>query len=316
MFCPAQAGVEIEHLAERRFLGRVGVTGRERDGVGPRVGGAQARHLLGRQAAARREVRGDRGAEGENGGNETGGESRWRRRTPAVFHASFTPGVVTVRLTPRARGAPVRGAAARAEAPGARPRRDAGGAGRRLLRPVRRPVGAGHVRRVRVADVPRRPRHDGARGLQPPRRLRLLLRHRHDGLARRRRLRHGGRGRRAARDRDGGVEAGRGLLRALRLLLPLPAGLGLHPAPHPVGRDRRAAEAADHLHRRLLPARHHGGGRRGRRAARPGRGRLHAGCEAVRHRRPRPPPGGGARHRRESCGSCWAGPGPTSSSPS
>ena len=42
---------------------------------------------------------------------------------------------------------------------------------------------------------------------------------------------------------DGRLQAGRGVLRALRLVRPLPAGLGLHPAADPVGRHRRDAEA-------------------------------------------------------------------------
>jgi hypothetical protein len=46
--------------------------------------------------------------------------------------------------------------------------------------------------------------------------------------------------RRAAGHCHGRLQAGRGLLRALRLVLPLPAGLGLHPAADPVGRHRRA----------------------------------------------------------------------------
>ena len=69
--------------------------------------------------------------------------------------------------------------------------------------------------------------------------LRLRLRHRHDDLARGRRLRARGPRRRAARHPDGRLQAGRGVPRALRLLRPLPAGLGLHPAADPLGRHRR-----------------------------------------------------------------------------
>ena len=50
-------------------------------------------------------------------------------------------------------------------------------------------VGVGDVRRLRVEDLPRRPADDAARGLGAARAVRLRQRHRHDDLARVRRLR-------------------------------------------------------------------------------------------------------------------------------
>ena len=73
---------------------------------------------------------------------------------------------------------------------------------------------------------------------------------------------------RAARHRDGRVQADRGVLRAVRLVRALPAGVRLHPAADPVGRHRRDAEAARDLHRLVLPDRADGrGDRRQRRGA-------------------------------------------------
>ena len=139
----------------------------------------------------------------------------------------------------------------------------------------------------------------------------LRLRHRHDGVARLRRLRHRRGARAAARRGDGRVQADRGLLRALRQLRPLPAGERLHPAAHPLGRHRRGAEARGHLHRLVLPARADDRGDRRQHPARPGRGGLHA-----RRRRPRPDPPRAAfpapRPRSpRCCARCSAGPGPT-----
>ena len=128
--------------------------------------------------------------------------------------------------------------------------------------------------------------------------------HRHHDLARVRRLRARGRARRAARHRDGRLQAGRGVLRAVRLVRALPAGVGVHPAADPVGGHRRDAEAARDLHRLVLPDRADGGGHRGRDAARPRRGRLHARRQCARHRAPRAAAERRARHRRD------AAPGP------
>ena len=122
--------------------------------------------------------------------------------------------------------------------------------------------------------------------------------------------------RRAARHPDGRLQAGRGVPRALRLLRPLPAGLRLRAAADPLGRHRRDAEAARHLHRLGVPDHPDGRGRRRQHAPRPRRGGLHARRQRPRRRAPRADAGERARRSPRSCGSCSAGPGPTSSSPS
>ena len=100
---------------------------------------------------------------------------------------------------------------------------------------------------------------------------------------------------RAARHRDGRVQADRGVLRAVRVVRALPAGLGVHPAADPVGGHRRGAEAARDLHRLVLPDRADGrGDRRRRRGATWSRpptrwARSHrASCAACCCPRPRP----------------------------
>ena len=71
----------------------------------------------------------------------------------------------------------------------------------------------------------------------------LRLGHRHDGVARVGGFVIAAVLAAAARRGDGRVQAGRGVLRALRQLRALPAGVGLHPAADPLGRHRRGAEA-------------------------------------------------------------------------
>ena len=137
------------------------------------------------------------------------------------------------------------------------------------------------------------------RRLGAPDPLRLRLRHRRDDLARGRRLRPRRRRRRAARHPDGRLQAGRGLLRAVRLVRALSAGLGLRAAADPVGRHRRDAEAPRHLHRLGVPDRPHGRGRGRPDAARPRRGRLHARRLAAGRRAPRADPGERAGDRRD-----------------
>ena len=168
-----------------------------------------------------------------------------------------------------------------------------------VLRPLRRRLGVRDARRLRFEDLPRRPDHHAAGRLGAPDPLRLRLRHRHDDLARGRRLRHRRRRRRAARHPDGRLQAGRGLLRALRLVRALSAGLGLRAAADPVGRHRRDPEAPRHLHRLGVPDRAHGRGRGRPDPARPRRGRLHARRLAAGRRAPRADPGERAGDRRD-----------------
>ena len=111
----------------------------------------------------------------------------------------------------------------------------------------------------------------------------------------------------AARRRDGRVQAGRGVLRAVRLVRALPAGLGLHPAADPVGRHRRGAEARADLHRLVLPARADDRAAGRRHPARSGRGRVHAGRERRRHREERADPGRRAADRRDAAAGAGLG---------
>ena len=80
---------------------------------------------------------------------------------------------------------------------------------------------------------------------------------------------------------DGRLQADRGVLRAVRLVRALPAGLGLHSAADPVGRHRRDAEAAGDLHRLGVPDRADGRRHGRQRAARPGRGRATRSARAT-----------------------------------
>ncbi len=161
------------------------------------------------------------------------------------------------------------------------------GAGPVVLLDVLRGVGRGDAGRLRVAYLPGRSADHGARRDDAVHAVQLHRRYRHDCVARGRRLRAGRGARGAARHPDGRVQGGRGLLRAVRFVLPLPAGLGFHSAADPVGRHRRDAEAAGDLHRLVFPDRADGGGRRGRRAQGPGGSRLHAGRQQPRHRQAR-----------------------------
>ncbi len=95
-------------------------------------------------------------------------------------------------------------------------------------------------------------------------------------LARDRRLRARRARRRADRHPDGRLQADRGVLRAVRIVRALSAGLRLHSAADPVGRHRRGAEAAGDLHRLGVPDRADGGAHGRQRAARPRRGRADA----------------------------------------
>ena len=79
------------------------------------------------------------------------------------------------------------------------------------------------VRRLRVADLPRRPADHAAGRLRAVRAARLHQGHRRHGMARAGRLRAGSAVRRAAGNRDGRVQADRGVLRALRVVRALPA---------------------------------------------------------------------------------------------
>ena len=113
-----------------------------------------------------------------------------------------------------------------------------------VLRSVLRRLGLGDARRLRVEDLPRRSDHHAGGREAAADQARLPVRHRHDDLARGRRLHPRGAGRGADRRADGRLQADRGVLRAVRVVRALPAGLGVHPAADPVGRHRRDAEAA------------------------------------------------------------------------
>ena len=160
----------------------------------------------------------------------------------------------------------------------------------------RRPPSAASCSKTFLAD----PLDDAEERLDAADRDGLRQRHRHDGVARARRLRHRRRARRAAGRGDGRLQADRGLLRALRQLRALPAGQRLHPAADPVGRHRRGAEAGGDLHRQLLPARADDRGDGGQHPARPGRGGLHAGRERPQPDPPRADPRRRARDRRDA----------------
>ena len=141
-----------------------------------------------------------------------------------------------------------------------------------LLRPFLRRLGLCDARRLCLQDLPGRSPHHGRGGLAAADQARLPVRHRDHDLAGARRLRAGGAGRRAGRHPDGRLQADRSVPRAVRLVRALPARLRLHSAADPVGRARRAAEAARHLHRLGIPDRADGGGHRVERAPRPGGG--------------------------------------------
>ncbi len=160
-------------------------------------------------------------------------------------------------------------------------------------------------------DLPGRPADHGRQRLDAADRAGLREGHRHDGVARARRLPDRRRAGAAAGRGDGRLQAGRGLLRALRLLRALPAGQCVHPAADPVGRHRRGAEAGGDLHRQLLPA-----GADDRGDAWATRGATWSRRPTRWAQRPRPgPPRADARRARprspRPCAWCWAGPGPT-----
>lgn len=160
----------------------------------------------------------------------------------------------------------------------------------RVLRAVRRPLVVGDVRRPCVEDLSRQPADHGAGRLRPADQAGIRVRHRHDDLARRRRLRARGDHRGAARRLDGRLQAGRGVSRTVRVFRALFARFRIHSAADPVGRHRRIAEAARDLHRLGIPGHPDGRGNRRRHAARSGRGRLYAWSERPRYH----PPGAAA----------------------
>jgi hypothetical protein len=123
-----------------------------------------------------------------------------------------------------------------------------------LFHCVLRRVGRRDSRRLRIQGVSGRPAHDGPGRDSPVCRPGLHQGYRHYGLARARRLRLGRGVRRSAGYCDGDLPADWRLLRTVRVVRAVSAGVGVHTAPDPVGGYRRNAKAAGDFHRFVFPS--------------------------------------------------------------